>query len=81
MGMYAQGWFPMHDSGNDGKGEVRWVQPHQRGIIPLDPDVFRVPRSLRQRVRGGGLVITCDKVFDRVYPPILLSPADPVCCA
>lgn len=66
MGMYAQGWFPMHDSGNDGKGEVRWVQPHHRGIIPLDPAVFRVPRSLRQRVRGGGFVITCDKVFDRV---------------
>ena len=66
MGMYAQGWFPMHDSGDDGTGEVRWVQPHQRGIIPLASSEFRVPRSLRQRVRGGGFVITCDAAFDRV---------------
>jgi leucyl/phenylalanyl-tRNA--protein transferase len=60
--LYRQGWFPMFD---DARRVVEWVQPHERGLLPLDGR-FRVPRSLRQRVRSGRFSITCDRAFGAV---------------
>jgi leucyl/phenylalanyl-tRNA---protein transferase len=62
LGAYRQGWFPMHD---DRTGEARWVQPLNRGIIPLD-DRFRVPRTLRARVRSRRFDIRSDAAFEQV---------------
>lgn len=57
--MYRQGWFPMYD---DESNQVQWVQPHQRGVIPLD-DRFVVSRSLRQAVKSEKFEVTSDEAF------------------
>lgn len=62
LSMYREGWFPMYEEEDD---EIRWVQPEERGVIPLD-ERFRVSRSLRSRVRSGRFVVTSDRVFGRV---------------
>ena len=58
---YRRGFFPMAD---DQSGEVYWFQPDPRGIIPLDE--FRVPASLRRRVRSGRFKITLNTCFEEV---------------
>lgn len=59
---YAYGVFPMAKSRADEK--VFWVQPKQRGVIPLDE--FHVSRSLRKTLRKGKFTVTCDRAFDAV---------------
>lgn len=59
LSMYRQGWFPMYD---EESGRVQWVQPHQRGIIPLD-ERFVVSRSLRQAVKSAKFEVTSDEAF------------------
>jgi len=44
--------------------ELFWVEPRQRGIIPLDG--FHLARSLRRRIRQGGYMVTVDHAFDAV---------------
>lgn len=61
--MYREGWFPMHD---EDKGAARWVQPRRRGILPLEPERFRVSRSLRGAVRNRGFTLTTDRAFPEV---------------
>lgn len=63
LGMYRDGWFPMHDPE---EGEVRWVQPHLRGIIPLEPEGFHIPRTLRSRIRRSRFRVTTDSCFQTV---------------
>lgn len=62
VAMYRRGWFPMADPQT---GRVEWVQPQRRAVIPLD-DRFRVPRSLRARVRSGRFTVTTDTAFAEV---------------
>jgi leucyl/phenylalanyl-tRNA---protein transferase len=59
---YAFGVFPMAKSRDD--QEVYWVQPKERGIIPLQK--FHVPRSLRKILRRTTFEITLDTAFDAV---------------
>lgn len=59
---YAYGVFPMAKSRADEK--VFWVQPKQRGVIPLDQ--FHVSRSLRKTLRQGKFTVTVDRAFDAV---------------
>lgn len=59
--LYRHGWFPM----NDQDGRVRWVQPGERGIIPLD-NRFHISGTLRARVRSGRYTITTDRAFGAV---------------
>lgn len=61
--MYREGWFPMHD---EDKGSAQWVQPRRRGILPLEPDRFRISRSLRGAVRNRGFILTTDRAFPEV---------------
>jgi leucyl/phenylalanyl-tRNA---protein transferase len=65
---YAAGIFPMADSRN--AGDVFWVEPRSRAIIPLDR--FHLSRSLARRIRSGRFRITCDEAFHQV----LLACAD-----
>src|SRR5579863_7493106 len=59
---YAAGIFPMADRADD--PEIFWVDPDQRGILPLDG--FHLPRRLRRRVRQDWFEVRCDSDFDRV---------------
>ena len=65
---YAAGIFPMADSRD--AGDIFWVEPRSRAIIPLDS--FHLSRSLERRVRSGRFTVTRDRVFHEV----LLACAD-----
>jgi leucyl/phenylalanyl-tRNA--protein transferase len=56
---YAAGIFPMAESADD--PELFWVEPRQRGVIPLDG--FHIPRRLARVVRQGRFELRCDTVF------------------
>jgi leucyl/phenylalanyl-tRNA--protein transferase len=56
---YATGIFPMADSRE--AGELFWVEPRNRAIIPLDS--FHVSRSLRRTLRSGTFAVTHDRDF------------------
>jgi len=65
---YAAGIFPMADSRN--AGDIFWVEPRHRAIIPLDD--FHLSRSLARCVRSGRFTVTHDRAFHEV----LLACAD-----
>jgi leucyl/phenylalanyl-tRNA--protein transferase len=62
LAAYAAGVFPMAESAND--PELFWVDPHRRGILPLDS--FHVSRRLRRVLRQGQFEICCDSAFEAV---------------
>jgi leucyl/phenylalanyl-tRNA---protein transferase len=59
---YAQGIFPMADSRDD--LQVHWVDPRQRGIMPLDG--FHISRSLARRIRRQPPHVTVNRDFAAV---------------
>jgi leucyl/phenylalanyl-tRNA--protein transferase len=59
---YAIGVFPMADSRD--AGEVFWVEPKRRAVMPLEG--FRLSRSLRKRLRSGAFAVTRDTAFAEV---------------
>ena len=59
---YAAGIFPMADSRD--AGDIFWVEPRNRAIIPLDE--FHLSRSLARRIRSGRFSVTCDTAFHQV---------------
>lgn len=56
---YACGIFPMSESADD--PTIFWVEPEQRGIIPLDG--FRVSSRLARTVRSGTFRVTVNTAF------------------
>lgn len=56
---YAAGIFPMADSRDD--PDVFWVEPRQRGLIPLTG--FHISRSLRRTIRRTPFTIRTDTDF------------------
>jgi leucyl/phenylalanyl-tRNA--protein transferase len=56
---YATGIFPMADSRD--AGELFWVEPRNRAIIPLES--FHVSRSLRRTLRSDRFSVTHDRDF------------------
>ena len=62
LAAYAAGVFPMAESADD--PELFWVDPHHRGILPLD--AFHVPRRLRRVLRQGRFAVSCDTAFEAV---------------
>jgi leucyl/phenylalanyl-tRNA--protein transferase len=65
---YAAGIFPMADSRD--AGDIFWVEPRNRAIIPLDE--FHMSHSLAKRVRSDRFTVTRDRAFHQV----LLACAD-----
>jgi len=65
---YAMGIFPMADSRES--GDVFWVEPRSRAVIPLDG--FHVSRSLARTLRSGRFAVTLDKAF----PAVIAACAD-----
>lgn len=59
---YACGIFPMAESADD--PGLFWIEPEQRGIIPLDR--FRVPSRLARTVRSDRFEIRVDSDFEGV---------------
>lgn len=59
---YSIGLFPMAESARD--PTLFWVDPEQRGIIPLDSLV--VSKSLAKTVRGERFAVTIDRDFPGV---------------
>jgi leucyl/phenylalanyl-tRNA--protein transferase len=66
---YAIGIFPMAE-GRDHR-ELHWIDPEQRGVLPLDS--FHVPRKLRRRIRRDDFQVTCDTAFAKT----ILACAEP----
>jgi leucyl/phenylalanyl-tRNA--protein transferase len=56
---YRLGVFPMSETRES--DEVFWVDPRQRGVLPLDQ--FHISRSLRRRLRSGTYEVTFDSDF------------------
>lgn len=59
---YGMGIFPMARSRHDQR--LHWVDPDQRGILPLDR--FHVPHSLRKVLRRAPFEIRLDTAFEAV---------------
>jgi leucyl/phenylalanyl-tRNA--protein transferase len=59
---YAAGIFPMAESAED--NALYWIEPEERGVIPLDG--LKVSRSLRKRVRHRTFEIRIDTAFAHV---------------
>jgi leucyl/phenylalanyl-tRNA---protein transferase len=67
---YASGIFPMADSAT--AGDVFWVEPKRRGVLPLDG--FHLPKSLAKVLKSERFMLTVDRNFDAV----LAGCAEPV---
>ena len=59
---YGTGVFPMSESRYS--SEIFWVDPRQRGIMPLNG--FHVSRSLRRKIRKAPFEIRLDSDFEGV---------------
>lgn len=59
---YAAGIFPMAESHDD--PQVFWVDPKQRGVLPLDG--FHISKSLRKVLRRGEFIVRANSAFERV---------------
>ena len=59
---YATGIFPMAESRDD--PEIFWVDPHHRGVIPLDG--FHISKSLARTIRRSGLTPSVNRDFEAV---------------
>jgi leucyl/phenylalanyl-tRNA---protein transferase len=59
---YAAGIFPMAEDATE--HEVFWVDPDQRGVLPLDG--FHLPRRLRRILRQDAFEVRCDSAFGEV---------------
>jgi leucyl/phenylalanyl-tRNA--protein transferase len=59
---YSIGVFPMADARD--AGEVYWIEPKRRAVIPLDR--FNLSRSLKKTLRAGTFAVTRDTVFAQV---------------
>ena len=59
---YACGIFPMAESADD--PTLFWVEPEQRGVIPLDG--LKVSSRLARTVRSDRFRVTVDQVFSEV---------------
>src|SRR3954468_19936109 len=68
---YAAGIFPMAEDADD--PSLFWVEPRERGIIPLD--AFHVPKRLARTIRSDEFEVRVDQDFDAVIAGCA-APAD-----
>jgi len=59
---YACGIFPMAENADD--PALFWIEPEERGIIPLD--AFHLPARLARTVRASRFRCVCDRDFPAV---------------
>ena len=70
---YACGIFPMAESADD--PTLFWVEPEQRGVIPLDG--FHVSSRLARTVRSDRFTVTVNRAFDDVIARLRGAAAGP----
>lgn len=61
LGAYANGIFPMSEDRHD--PSLFWVNPEQRGILPLDH--FHIPRRLKRTVKSDKYQVRIDSSFQQ----------------
>jgi leucyl/phenylalanyl-tRNA--protein transferase len=59
---YACGIFPMAENADD--PSLYWIEPEQRGVIPLD--AFHLPKRLARTVRTDRYSVSIDRDFEAV---------------
>lgn len=69
---YAAGIFPMAEDADD--PSLFWVEPRERGIIPLDG--FHVPKRLARTIRSPEFTVHVDRDFDAVIAGCAAPGAD-----
>ncbi|GGE80643.1 leucyl/phenylalanyl-tRNA--protein transferase [Sphingomonas prati] len=69
---YAIGVFPMADSRD--AGDIYWVEPRKRGVLPLDG--FHLSRSLAKTLRSDRFTVTADVAFADVVAHCAQSTPD-----
>ena len=69
---YACGIFPMAENADD--PALYWIEPEQRGIIPLNG--FHTPARLARTVRSTALTVHVDRDFDAVIDGCAQPAAD-----
>ena len=69
---YAIGVFPMADDRD--ADEIYWVEPRERGILPLDR--FHLSKSLRKTIRSGRFQTTINRAFPEVLAACAESTED-----
>jgi leucyl/phenylalanyl-tRNA--protein transferase len=69
---YAAGIFPMAEDADD--PSLFWVEPRERGIIPLD--TFHISKRLARTVRSDQFEIRVDQDFDGVVAGCAAPGAD-----
>ncbi len=62
LGAYSVGVFPMADSRD--AGDVYWVEPKTRAILPLNG--FHLSHSLRKTLRADRFRVTVDTAFEQI---------------
>lgn len=62
LGAYASGVFPMAETRD--APDIYWVDPRDRGVLPLDG--FHMSRSLSRRLRRGGYHATLNVAFETI---------------
>ncbi|MEN8837403.1 MAG: leucyl/phenylalanyl-tRNA--protein transferase [Celeribacter marinus] len=62
LNAYANGVFPMAESADD--PTIFWVDPEQRGIVPLDQ--FHLSHSLARAIRRARVTVTLNHAFEDV---------------
>lgn len=69
---YAAGIFPMAEDADD--PSLFWVEPRERGIIPLDG--FHLPKRLARTIRSDEFEVRVDQDFDAVIAGCAAPAAD-----
>ena len=60
LGAYTEGVFPMSED-----GEILWLSPHKRGLIPLD-ERCKIPHGLKRVLRKRPFEVKWDSSFREV---------------
>ena len=69
---YAAGIFPMAEDADD--PSLFWVEPRERGIIPLDS--FHIPKRLARTIRADEFEVLVDQDFEAVIAGCAAPGAD-----
>ncbi len=69
---YAIGIFPMAERESD--PSIHWVEPHMRGIIPLDG--LKISKSLAKTLRSNRFDVRVDTDFEGVITGCATRPGD-----
>ena len=74
LNAYAQGYFPMAQSREE--EQLYWFHPEERGVLPLEPGRFHIPRRLQRVWKQRPYCLTADRAFGEVIRACAEIPRD-----